>query len=110
MPRQLHDDGSPDSMAIGARDAFEADAALGGQSPWLRLPFLGCDGCRNTGQAWTDQGLLTATVRMPLLSGIALQLLMRGLHGESTEARTLLPPSPYPPDEQVVHRQRPPAT
>src|SRR5262249_7643692 len=41
-----------DSMAIGARKAFEELTDETEKERWLRLPFLGCDGLPKTGQAW----------------------------------------------------------
>src|SRR5271154_1594905 len=49
-----------DSMAIGARKAFEELPSEAER--WLRLPYLGCDGLPKTGQAWVQSGLLAATV------------------------------------------------
>jgi len=83
-----------DTLAMGAREAIESEAPASERVHWLALPFLGCDGCKNTGQVWTDEHLLAATVYMPLLSGIAIQLLHKALRGISVEARTLIMPEP----------------
>jgi ribose transport system substrate-binding protein len=85
-----------DSMAMGAREALLAETLPSERERWLAVPFLGCDGCANTGRMWTDQHLLAATVHMPLLSGIAVQLLHKALSGKPVEARTLIMPKPYP--------------
>src|SRR5258707_3879585 len=50
-----------DSMAIGARKAFEECYAKK-RELWEQLPFLGCDGLPKTGQEWVRGGLLAATV------------------------------------------------
>jgi len=51
-----------DSMAIGARKAFEELTNEVDRERWLKLPFTGCDGLPKTGQAWVRSGLLAATV------------------------------------------------
>src|SRR6184192_2151039 len=58
-----------DSMAIGARKAFEELPDEIEKERWLRLPFLGCDGLPKTGQAWVKSGLLTATIFVPPNAG-----------------------------------------
>jgi ribose transport system substrate-binding protein len=76
-----------DSMAMGARKAFE-ELPEGDRQRWLSLPFLGCDGLPNTGQAWVSSGLLTATVFVPPNAGQAIEMLM-----EAIEHRKALPES-----------------
>ena len=39
-----------DSMAIGAREALTSETLSSQREHWLSVPFLGCDGCKNTGQ------------------------------------------------------------
>jgi ABC-type sugar transport system substrate-binding protein len=63
-----------DSMAIGARKAFEESAHELKQS-WQLIPFLGCDGMPETGQEWVRQGRLTATVYNPPTAPVAIDLL-----------------------------------
>ena len=62
-----------DSMAMGARKAFEQSAHELRQS-WRKIPFLGCDGMPQTGQEWIRQGLLAATVFNPPTAPIAIDL------------------------------------
>lgn len=62
-----------DSMAIGARHAFEQSAHELRQS-WRNIPFLGCDGMPRTGQAWVRSGLLAATVFNPPTAPLAINL------------------------------------
>ena len=70
-----------DSMAMGARKAFEKSVHQLRQS-WLRVPFLGVDGMPKTGQDWVRRGLLAATVLSPLTAPIAIDLIARFLeHG-----------------------------
>jgi ribose transport system substrate-binding protein len=86
-----------DSMAIGARKAFQemGDAAL--RERWLSLPYLGCDGMPSTGQAWVKSGLLAATVVIPANTGQALELLVSALQqGGVPPARTMTVPRSFP--------------
>ena len=62
-----------DSMAIGARKAFEQSVHELRQS-WRQIPFLGCDGMPKTGQEWVRQGLLAATVFNPPTAPVAIDL------------------------------------
>src|SRR5947209_12977111 len=59
-----------DSMAVGARKAFEELPELE-RDRWLRLPFTGCDGLPKTGQCWVRSGILAATVFVPPNAGQA---------------------------------------
>jgi ribose transport system substrate-binding protein len=78
-----------DSMAMGARKAFEQSLHQLRQS-WLHIPFLGCDGMPNTGQEWVGCGLLTATVFSPPTAPVAIDLIGRFLqHGTMPPPRTL---------------------
>ena len=78
-----------DSMAMGARKAFEQWAHELRES-WLQLPFLGCDGMPKTGQEWVRRGLLAATVFSPPTAPVAIDLIARFLqHGTMPPARTL---------------------
>ncbi len=78
-----------DSMAMGARKAFEqSDHEL--RQSWLQIPFLGCDGMPKTGQEWVRRGLLTATVLSPPTAPVAIDLIARFLrHGTMPPPRTL---------------------
>jgi ribose transport system substrate-binding protein len=68
-----------DSMAIGARKAFQELSVEIERERWLGLPFLGCDGLPNTGQSWVRSGLLTATIFIPPNSGQAIEMLVDAL-------------------------------
>src|SRR5262249_38097104 len=63
-----------DSMAMGARKAFQELPNESEQERWLRLPFTGCDGLPKTGQAWVRSGLLTATIYVPPNAGQAVEM------------------------------------
>jgi ribose transport system substrate-binding protein len=85
-----------DSMALGARKAFE-DMAGPKRERWLSLPFLGCDGMPGTGQLWVRQGLLAATVVIPPNADLAIEMLAKALpSGTQPAERTLTRPSSYP--------------
>ena len=63
-----------DSMALGARKAFEELSDGTEKERWLSLPFLGCDGLPKTGQAWVKDGLLRATIFVPPNTGQAIEM------------------------------------
>ena len=52
---------------------------------WLALPFLGCDGLPNTGQAWVRSGLLTATIFIPPNTGQAMEMLVEALQNNQAQ-------------------------
>jgi ribose transport system substrate-binding protein len=68
-----------DSMAIGARKAFEELPNEVDRERWLKLPFTGCDGLPKTGQAWVRSGLLTATVFVPPNTGQAIEMFVQAI-------------------------------
>ena len=90
-----------DSMAIGARKAFQeiTDSAL--RAVWMKVPFLGIDGVRATGQAWVQQGLLRATVVVPPNTGKAIEMLTHALQTTTMPpAKTLTPAKSFPAVEE----------
>jgi ribose transport system substrate-binding protein len=90
-----------DSMAIGARKAFE-ECSHERQSRWLQIPFLGCDGMPRTGQEWVRSGLLTATVLSPPTAPVAIDLIARFLqHGTMPPVRTLTQARSIPPLDKL---------
>jgi ribose transport system substrate-binding protein len=79
-----------DSMAMGARKAFEELPEGQARDRWLSLPYLGCDGLPNSGQAWVRQGLLTATIYIPANAGKAVDMLAQALRsGSMPQEKTL---------------------
>jgi ribose transport system substrate-binding protein len=91
-----------DSMAMGARKAFEQHFSESERDKWSRLPFLGCDGLPKTGQAWVKKGLLAATVIVPPNTGLAIEKLAEAFHGGQRPAeRVLTKPQPFPPLAQL---------
>jgi ABC-type sugar transport system substrate-binding protein len=80
-----------DSMAIGARKAFQELTNEAERGRWLKVPFTGCDGLPNTGQAWVRSGLLTATVFVPPNTGQAIEMLVQALvHNKQVPERVLV--------------------
>jgi ribose transport system substrate-binding protein len=68
-----------DSMALGARKAFQEVQDESARERWLKLPFTGCDGLPKTGQAWVRSGILAATVFVPPNAGQAMEMLAKAL-------------------------------
>jgi ribose transport system substrate-binding protein len=80
-----------DSMAMGARKAFQELKNEVERERWLRLPFTGCDGMPNTGQSWVRSGLLAATVFVPPNTGQAIEMLVQAIRqGKPPVARALV--------------------
>lgn len=91
-----------DSMAIGARKAFQEVPLEVDRDRWLSLPFLGCDGLPNTGQAWVRSGLLTATIFIPPNAGQAIEMLVEALQqGKTPPERALTKAVSMPPLEAL---------
>ena len=90
-----------DDMAMGARKTVEALPAGPQRDQWLSIPYTGVDGVPATGQAWVQQQLLVATIITPPLAGLGIELLAKALGGQSIPERTLVPPTSYPPVEQL---------
>ena len=68
-----------DSMAVGARKAFEELPNEVDRERFLKLPFTGCDGLPKTGQAWVRGGLLAATVFVPPNTGQAIEMFVQAI-------------------------------
>jgi ribose transport system substrate-binding protein len=86
-----------DAMAIGARKAL-LDLPAAEREPWFGAPFLGCDGVTKTGQEWVRSGQLRATVVIPPMAGLAIELLAKAVSTGSMPAeRTLCAPRSFPP-------------
>jgi ribose transport system substrate-binding protein len=71
-----------DSMAVGARKAFEELPEGIEKERWLALPYTGCDGLPKTGQSWVRSGLLAATIFVPPNAGQAVELLFQALQSK----------------------------
>jgi ribose transport system substrate-binding protein len=68
-----------DSMAMGARKAFQAITNEEERARWLKLPFTGCDGLPATGQTWVREGWLVATIYVPPLAGKAIEIFAKAV-------------------------------
>ncbi len=73
-----------DSMAMGARKAFEECREL--REQLQKMPFLGCDGLPKTGQAWVRRKLLAATIFIPPNADLAIEMMVKSI------ATSTLPP------------------
>jgi ABC-type sugar transport system substrate-binding protein len=94
-----------DSMAVGARKAFQEQMAGANRDKWLALPFIGCDGMPDTGQLWVREGSLAATVIVPANAGQALEMLALALtKGTQPPERTLTVPRSYPAVEALSRK------
>ena len=93
-----------DSMAIGARRAFEQSAHELRQS-WRQIPFLGCDGMPDTGQEWVRRGLLAATVLSPPTAPVAIELVARFLQNGTMPAPRTLTEARSIPDIEALSRK-----
>lgn len=79
-----------DSMAVGARKAFEELANESERERWLKLPFTGCDGLPKTGQSWVRTGLLAATIYVPPNTGQAIEMLVQALQHKNPQPERAL--------------------
>ena len=94
-----------DSMAIGARKAFEELPDETEKERWLSLPFLGCDGLPNTGQAWVKSGLLAATIFVPPNAGQAIEVFVDAFErGKQPPERAFTVPVSIPPFNELKRR------
>ena len=65
-------------MAMGARKAF-SELAQGERERWMKIPFTGCDGMPQTGQAWVRNGELAATIFIRPNTDLALEMLTEAI-------------------------------
>ena len=94
-----------DSMAMGARRAFQEITDETERSRWLSLPFTGCDGQPAAGQAWVREKLLTATIHIPPLTGQAMEILAKAIQdGTQPPEHSLTRSFSIPPFESLVPR------
>jgi ribose transport system substrate-binding protein len=92
-----------DSMAMGARKAFEEISNPEARQRWLSLPFIGCDGQPATGEAWVQQGLLAATIYMAPNAGQAMEILAASIQAGTQPAEHVLTEShSIPPLESLA--------
>jgi len=97
-----------DSMAMGARKAFQELGDAEQRERWLKLPFTGCDGMPKTGQAWVRNGLLAATVIVPQNAGLAIEMLAKIIQsGAMPPERTFTEVRSFPAVEEIAHGRKP---
>lgn len=95
-----------DSMAMGARKAFEELPEGAARDHWLNLPYLGCDGLPNSGQAWVRRGSLAATIYIPPVAGKALEMLVQCIRtGTLPPEQTLTVPVSFPGLDELASYQ-----
>lgn len=91
-----------DSMAMGARKAFDEVTNEMERERWLKIPFTGCDGLPKTGQSWVRSGLLTATVFVPPNAGQAIEMIVQAMQQKKRPPeRVLTVPASIPPLEAL---------
>jgi ribose transport system substrate-binding protein len=94
-----------DSMAMGARKAFEECRELRGQMQ--KMPFLGCDGMPKTGQEWVRRQLLTATIFIPPNADLAMEMMVKSIAtGVLPPERTFTTARSFPTLEVLVQATR----
>ena len=95
-----------DAMAMGARKAFQELPNEAERERWLKLPFTGCDGLPNTGQAWVRSGVLAATVFVPPNTGQAIEMLVQALQQKKQiPERVLIPSRSIPALDELTPRR-----
>ncbi len=95
-----------DTMAMGARKAFEEIVDQAEQRRWLSLPFTGCDGQPATGQAWVRDGLLAATIYIPPFAGQAIEILVNAIRtGTQPPEHVLTTSYSVPPLDDLARRK-----
>jgi ribose transport system substrate-binding protein len=96
-----------DSMAMGARRAFQEITNDAERSRWLSLPFTGCDGQPATGQVWVREKWLAATIQIPPLAGQAMEILAKAIQeGTQPPEHFLTASFSIPPLESLVPKIR----
>jgi ribose transport system substrate-binding protein len=86
-----------DSMAMGAKKAFQEILDTEQRKRWLAAPLAGCDGLPKTGQAWVRNGQLAATVVVPPNTGLAIEMLAKAaLTGTLPPERTYTETRSFP--------------
>lgn len=94
-----------DAMALGARESFKGVTDDRERARWLSLPVTGCDGQPATGQVWVREKLLTATIYLSPLTGLAIETLVSALRdGTQPPAHFSTTPVSIPPLDALVRR------
>jgi ribose transport system substrate-binding protein len=94
-----------DSMAMGARKAFEECSEL--RKEWQKMAFLGCDGLPKTGQEWVRSNLLTATIFIPPNADQAIEMMVKSIaSGVLAPERTFTIAKSFPAFEALTQSAR----
>jgi ribose transport system substrate-binding protein len=92
-----------DSMAVGAKKAFQDLADNAVKDKFWGLRYLGIDGVRTTGQAWVRRGILAGTVIVPTNADQGIQMLAHAVQtGTIPEQQTLTAPKSLPTIEELA--------
>jgi ribose transport system substrate-binding protein len=92
-----------DSMAMGARKAFEECSDL--REQLRKMPFLGCDGLPKTGQEWVRSKLLAATIFIPPNADQAIEMMVKSITtGTLPLERTFTTAKSYPAMEVLAEQ------
>jgi ribose transport system substrate-binding protein len=94
-----------DSMALGARKAFQEITANAVRDQRLGTPFLGIDGMAKTGQEYVKRGTLAATVVVPTNTGQAMEMMAQALQsGTMPPEKTLTHAKSFPSIEELAKK------
>ncbi len=86
-----------DVMAMGAKRALNGMPNREQRDKLIKLPVIGCDGLPDSGQTWVRQGKLTATVALPVIAGIGVEMLAKAIQtGASPPEYTMVSPTSFP--------------
>lgn len=92
-----------DNMAMGARRALSEHTSGAERERWMNLPFTGVNACPREGEEWLKRGSLSASVRVPPTTGVALEMLVNSLRdGSLPPERTIIHPTACPAIEKVT--------
>ena len=95
-----------DSMAIGARNRFQKIPNDEERARWLTLPLTGCDGLPQTGEKFVREGHLTATICIPPLTGMAIEILAKAIRdGTQPQENVVTVSYSIPPLEALASRK-----
>jgi ribose transport system substrate-binding protein len=95
-----------DAMALGARESFKRLTNDQERARWLSLPLTGCDGQPATGQVWVREKLLSATIYLSPLTGLAMEILVEAIrNGTQPPEHSSTTPVSIPPIDALVRRK-----
>ena len=87
-----------DAMAFGARKTLNelSDDRL------RNIPVIGCDGLPQSGQTWVQKRVINATTIVPILAGMAVDLLLKAITQQKTiPENTVVAPKSFPDINQL---------